>query len=299
MRLTHINVFNREIPSFAYLICENDGKYFVPIFANDNTVLDFRTVDCKIPPIKVKDEQQIEIEKGDHGLFAYYTVDNVLIADAEELVISLLELSKKQNMSESCLRSFEAFAKKYDVFTVYLKEYCKHYGYSDGTVKLLAHAATDNTNIFAKKWAIKTWARLQEQQPEVNSTICLNRTHEGEIRVSFGEENKEPGSKPLDSKDFILEWGNIPPVLIAQRGWVLNPKGFTPLNNKKRLVRENSNIYLLHVLSKINLQKQDDFESSPKRSCKLPNNNSVQHQRFIKDLPRYYGLKGEQANVIR
>ncbi|MDR2571136.1 MAG: hypothetical protein LBD23_12740 [Oscillospiraceae bacterium] len=189
--MTHINVSNRKIPSFAYLICENDGELFVPIFDINNIVLDFKTINCNTPLIRIRQEQQIEIEKGDQGLFAYYTVDNILIADAEELVIQLLELSKKQSMSQGCLRSFEAFAKKYNVYTIYLREYCKHYGYSDETIKLLMHAATDNTNIWAKKWAIKTWTSLQEQHPKLNSKICLNHTLKGEIRVSFEEESNK------------------------------------------------------------------------------------------------------------
>ena len=192
MKLTYVNVSNEKIPSFAYLICEDDGKLFVPLFDIYNTVLDFKPVDCNTPLIKVKEDQRIEISRGDQGLFAYYyTVDNILIADAEELVVQLLELSKKQNMTEDYLRSFEAFAKKHNAFTVYLEEYCKHYGYSDATARLLAHAATDNSNIFAKKWALKAWARMQEQRSEVTSTICLNRTLEGEINVSFREDDNK------------------------------------------------------------------------------------------------------------
>lgn len=196
MKLTYMGVPNTEIPSFAYLICEDDGKLFIPIFDINNTVLDFKSVDFNTSLIEAKKEQQIEIEKGDYGLFAYYyNEDIIFIADAEELVIQLLEFSKKQNMSEDYLISFEAFAKKYNAYTVYLIEYCKHYGYSDRTVKLLAHAATDNTNTFAKKWALKAWARLQEQRPEeVSNTIRLNRTLEGEVSVGFAEEDTKKSS---------------------------------------------------------------------------------------------------------
>ena len=192
MKLTYLNVFNKEIPSFAYLICEDEGKLFVPVFDNYNTVLDFKVVDCTTPLIKVRDEQQIEIERNAHGLFAYYyNDDNIFIADAEELIVLLLELSKKQNLSDDYLRSFEAFAKKYDVFVVYLEEYYKQYGYSSGTVNLIAHAVTDNTNVYAKKWAHKTWTSMQKHQVEVSNTMRLNRTLEGGINTSFEIEEDE------------------------------------------------------------------------------------------------------------
>ena len=209
MKLTHINVSNRNIPSFAYLICEDNGKYFAPIFDSDNTVLDFRPVCCKTTPlIKVAVEQQINIEKNDCGLFAYYSVDKILIGDAEELVIQLFELSKKQDIHENRLEKFAAFAKKYDVFEVYLNEYYKHYGFSNGIVKLLAHAVTDNADIFANTCAIKIWKMLQKQRPNENDTIYLNCTGEGKIRASFCQ---APFNVNVVSPGSLLPWKSQAP----------------------------------------------------------------------------------------
>jgi len=190
MKLTHLSVLDHNIPAFAYLICENEGKLYNPVLDENRILSDFVEVECKSSLIPVELEKQIELKKGDRGLFAYHSAGEILIAEADELVSRLLELSKRQNLSDYYLSSFQTFAKKYGVFMVYLKEYFKRYRDFDSMAKLLVHVATDDTCTTYQQWAIKTWLKLKEQGTVPSDKILVNISPDGRIRTRFKPETK-------------------------------------------------------------------------------------------------------------
>lgn len=214
MKLTHVNVFNIEIPSFAYMICEDRQTQYQPIFDKNNILIEFAEVKCQTPVIPVEPDQQLELNISDTGLFAYHSSGEILIGDAEKLVPQLLSLAKRQKLSNDRLKSFEAFAKKYGVLDVYqiATVYEDYLSKNDtyGMIKLLLYAYNGEAGLLCKKWAIEPYKDLEVAAKEVAAKEAAAKEAIKAIQANKHSESQEELRRMITKyANFFINIGSL------------------------------------------------------------------------------------------
>ena len=91
MKIKYANVDDKGFSSFAYIICEENGKLFSPVYNKRDRVAYFTEVEI-VNTYLIDAHSDVDLRVGDRRIFAYYCDNKVYIGDRKEISKILFSL---------------------------------------------------------------------------------------------------------------------------------------------------------------------------------------------------------------
>jgi hypothetical protein len=112
MKVKYINVNDLDTPSFAFIICEENGVQYTPEYNDKGIVIGFVKVIFEITKL-VPINGDYEVMEGTNGLYAYYTKDEIIIGSQGEVASELTDLIAHKDFPDFIKNSIENFINEF------------------------------------------------------------------------------------------------------------------------------------------------------------------------------------------
>lgn len=119
LRIKYLSVYDKEIPSFAALVGEHNGKKYSVSFNYNGLRLQveefFRVPDGNERLIQLSECDEFELNIGGDGCFAYYANGKTFIGETKDFSEKMgkFVIDECQDWSDEYLKEFEDFCNKY------------------------------------------------------------------------------------------------------------------------------------------------------------------------------------------
>ena len=91
MKIIYANIDSMDFPSFAYIICEENGLLYSPVYNRWNRVEYFTEVEI-IHTFKININENLDIRKGDKCIYAYYCNNVIYLGEMKKIRAILMNL---------------------------------------------------------------------------------------------------------------------------------------------------------------------------------------------------------------
>ena len=97
MKIKYANIDNTDFPSFAYVVCEENGILYSPVYNKWNRVDYFTEIEI-INTCKIDIYENYDLRKGDKCVYAYYCDNVVYLGKMKKIKTMLLCLLRKNKI---------------------------------------------------------------------------------------------------------------------------------------------------------------------------------------------------------